>query len=144
MYKFGQRSLNNLAGCHKDLQLIAQEALKISPIDFGISEGHRSPERQLQLFREGKSTKDGYTKMSKHNLNPSMAFDFFASVPGDAKLAFDNEHLTYIAGILYAVAMRLYAEGKIDHKPRWGGNWDGDGTIIYDHGLKDRPHFEIV
>lgn len=73
-----------------------------------------------------------------------MAFDFFASVPNNAKMAFDNEHLTFIAGMMFAVAERLFNEGKITHRPRWGGNWDGDGTIIYDHSLKDRPHFELI
>lgn len=144
MNKFGRRSLTNLETCHPDLQLIAQETIKICPVDFGISEGHRTPERQKELFDQGKSCKDGYNKKSKHNLFPSMAFDFFASVPGNTKLAFDNEHLTFVAGMLFATAMQLYNQGKIKHKPRWGGNWDGDGTIIYDHTLKDRPHFEII
>jgi hypothetical protein len=33
-------------------------------------------------------------------------------------------------------------EGLIQHKVRWGGNWDRDGDLA-DNTLYDRPHLEI-
>jgi len=144
MYKFGERSLNNLESCHEDLQLIANEALKVSQVDFGISEGHRSLQRQLELFNAGKSKIDGVTKKGKHNYNPSLAFDFYAYVPGKKELAFDVTHLMYIVGVITAVGERLYQEGKISHKVRSGANWDGDGELKYDQSFFDAPHIQIV
>ena len=54
-FKFGKRSKANLDTAHIDLKVIMSVALKTSMIDFGISEGHRSLERQQKLFKEGKS-----------------------------------------------------------------------------------------
>ncbi len=70
-YKFSKRSLNNLAQCHPDLQLIAHEAIK--EIDFVVICGHRNKEDQNKAF-DG-----GFSKVrwpnSKHNKTPSLAFD---------------------------------------------------------------------
>lgn len=61
-FTFGKRSREKLSQCHPDLQLIAEESLKLSSIDFGISEGHRSVEKQQEYFRTGKSKVDGIKK----------------------------------------------------------------------------------
>ena len=140
---FGNRSKENLATCHEDLKLIANEAIKITPIDFGVSEGYRSVKRQKQLFDEGKSKIDGINRKGKHNYNPSLAFDIYIYVKGKKSLAYDEKHLTFVAGILIAVAKRLYSDGKISHILRYGGNWDGDGELIYDQSFQDLPHFEL-
>jgi peptidoglycan L-alanyl-D-glutamate endopeptidase CwlK len=140
---FGEGSKGNLDTCHNDLQLIANEAIKITPIDFGVSEGHRSVERQNKLFKEGKSKIDGINKKGKHNYSPSLAFDIYIYVKGKSKLAYDEKHLTFIGGVLIATAKRLYSEGKITHILRWGANWDGDGELIYDQSFQDLPHFEL-
>ena len=55
MYKFHQRSLNNLSTVHPDLQRVMLEAITNSPYDFGVTEGLRTKERQQQLFDQGKS-----------------------------------------------------------------------------------------
>lgn len=142
MYKFGKRSKGNLITAHKDLQTVMEESLKTSMVDFGVSEGHRSLERQKKLFDEGKSRIDGISKKGKHNYNPSLAVDIFAVVPVKGK-AFDKVHLAYLGGHILATAMRLKSVGVIDSEIRWGGNWDGDGTLLYDQKLWDMPHFEI-
>lgn len=139
---FGERSKNNLDTCHQDLQLIANEAIKITPIDFGISEGNRSLNRQKKLFDEGKSKIDGINKKGKHNYNPSLAFDIYIYITGKDR-AYDEKHLCYVGGVLSTVAKQLYKEGKIKHLLRWGANWDGDGELIYDQSFQDLPHFEL-
>ncbi|QQK88066.1 peptidoglycan hydrolase [Providencia phage PSTRCR_127] len=55
MYKLSQRSLKNLEGVHPDLVKVVKRAIEISDVDFGITEGLRSVERQRQLGKEGKS-----------------------------------------------------------------------------------------
>ena len=144
MYTFSKKSLERLSTCHSDLQLIASETIKITRIDFGISEGHRSLERQTELYNKGLSRIDGISKKGKHNHYPSMAFDFFACVPNRKDLAFDPEHLTWIGACLDTVAKVLYSNKEISHRLRWGGNWDGDGIILQDQKLWDRPHVELV
>ena len=144
MYKLSQRSWNNLKTCHEDLQKIAALAIKLTPVDFIITEGHRSKERQRQLFNEGLSKIDGYSRLGKHNYDPSMALDFCAYVPGKAKqLAFDQVHLASIGTAFHCAATLLYNEGEITHKLRWGANWDMDGELLYDQRFRDMPHVEL-
>lgn len=142
MYKFGRASKLRLQTCHKDLQLIMEESIKITDVDFGIAEGHRDIALQQQYFKEGKSKIDGISKIGKHNLLPSMATDVYPFVNGRA--CYEVEHISYLAGVIHAVAEMLYAQGKITHKLRWGGNWDMDGEILLDQSFDDRPHFELV
>ena len=141
-YHFGKRSKEVLASCHADLQLIAEEALKCSHIDFKIVEGHRSIERQRQLYNEGKSKIDGITRKGKHNYSPSLAFDVCV-VAKDAD-AYDKQHLCYLGGVITATAADLLARDLVKRSLRWGGNWDGDGVIIYDQRFIDLPHFELI
>ena len=49
-YKFGKSSLKELHSCHEDLQKILNLAISLSKIDFGISEGYRTIEKQNKLF----------------------------------------------------------------------------------------------
>lgn len=141
-YSFGQTSLTKLNSCHRDLQLIMTEAISRSKVDFGISEGKRSLARQQELYRKGLSRIDGVRKTGKHNLVPSMAVDIYAWVQGRGN--WDDAHLGYLAGVVIRAADDLLEGGKITHKIRWGGDWDGDGIIALDHSLKDLPHFELI
>ena len=146
MHKFGKNSLEKLATAHPDLQKVFSLAISRSTVDFGISEGNRSLERQKKLFDERKSRIDGITRKGKHNYSPSMAVDFYIYHPDKdvrKKIAYDLYHLAYVMGIIWACAEELYEKGEITHKLRWGGNWDSDGVIIIDQTFQDLPHVEL-
>ena len=64
IYRFSKKSLDKLASVDVRLQKLANEVLKISPIDFSITCGLRTKEEQEQLVKEGKSK----TMYSKHLL----------------------------------------------------------------------------
>lgn len=124
-----------------------QLAITRSRIDFGISEGHRSLERQKQLFDEGKSKIDGIERKGKHNHDPSEAVDIFVYHPDPElrqELAYDTGSLCYIAGVVNSCAEELIEKEEITHSIRWGGNWDKDGVILKDQNFNDLPHFEII
>lgn len=141
MGMFGKTSCKRLDTCHEDLQLIMCTAVLYSSVDFGIAEGQRPVELQQKYFREGKSKVDGINIVGKHNIIPSLAADIYLWVNGQA--LWTPEALSYVAGVIEAVAKMLYAEGKITHLIRWGGNWDKDGEILSDQQFDDRPHFEL-
>lgn len=141
---FSNRSKTKLASCHSDLQLISEESLRVSQVDFGISEGHRSVEKQLEYYNTGKSKIDGIKKKGKHNYQPSLAFDIYAYVSGKPELSFNMTYLAYLGGVITATAERLLNEGRISHKIRWGYNWDSDGEIGTDQRFQDMPHFELI
>jgi len=153
---FSKSSLSRLETCHSDLILVAKESLKVSQVDFGISQGARTIEEQQQYYNEGKSKvnpsaySDTVTLLSKGKhlidaeLRPkSWAFDFYAYVPGES-LTYDMIHLMFIVGVITATAERLRQEGKITHKIRSGTNWDRDGELKYDQSFFDAPHIEMI
>lgn len=145
-YSFGRRSKQQLDTCHEDLQKIHQLAITRTRIDYGIAEGHRSVERQQQLFAEGKSKIDGVDRLSKHNQTPSLATDIYIYHPDPglrSKLAYDKGSLCYVAGIIISCSEELIEKGEVSHRIRWGGNWDKDGVIIQDQSFNDLPHFEL-
>jgi len=143
MYKLSQRSFDNLKTCHEDLQKIFALAIQLSPVDFIITEGHRSVQRQNELFKKGVSKIDGYRILGKHNLTPSMAVDICACVKDNKKLAYDPAHLAAIGGSVFAATQILLGEKEIKHQLRWGANWDMDGEILTDQRFDDMPHFEL-
>jgi peptidoglycan L-alanyl-D-glutamate endopeptidase CwlK len=146
-YTFGENSLKKVNTCHEDLQKILKLAISRSNIDFGVTEGHRSIERQKQLFDEGKSKIDGITQKGKHNYKPSLAADIYiyhSDIETRRKLAYHKESLSYVAGIINSCANELFDQGKVSHHIRWGANWDSDGIIDLDQSFDDYPHFELV
>jgi len=148
MFKFGKRSRKNLYTCHDDLIIIAEESIKVSPVDFGIREGKRTFKKQLEYFLEGSSTLDPRIpeelKRAMHVKEPvSLAFDIYIYIPGHKELAYDLNNLCLVSGVITSTAQRLYNENKIEHLIRWGGNWDRDQEILIDQSFDDSPHFEL-
>jgi peptidoglycan L-alanyl-D-glutamate endopeptidase CwlK len=107
--------------------------------DFSIIEGHRSVERQQEMFAKGLSRADGVKNKSKHNFLPSLAFDF---MPFPGQLAGvdvwkDTQRFILIASVF------LYVGKEMGINLRWGGDWNGNGTAK-DQTLLDFPHIELV
>jgi hypothetical protein len=160
MNKFSDKSKGVLDTLDKDLQLVLIETLAISVIDFSLIEGYRSPEKQFEYFKIGREFKngvwkivdpglvittiDGSTVKGKHNYCPSQAVDLCIYIPGRPDLVYDKPHLCYLAGTIISIAEYLYRTNKITKKIIWGGNWNHNGIIIYDHSLQDLPHFQTL
>mgnify|MGYP000088152674 CR=1 FL=1 len=51
-FKLSQRSLDRLKGLDQDLIDVVQRAIDITEIDFGVSEGLRTLERQKELVEK--------------------------------------------------------------------------------------------
>ena len=54
-FKLSQRSLSKLEGVHPKLVEVVKLAITKSPLDFSISEGLRTVERQKELVAQKKS-----------------------------------------------------------------------------------------
>jgi len=132
-YQFGAKSKQTLATCHLDLQWIMREALATGLIDFSITEGHRSKDRQNNLYPKKSKVK---WPNSKHNKTPSDAVDAVPYING--KASYKYEHCIFLAGIVLACAK------KIGFNLRWGGNWDMDGEPVTDQDFQDLVHFERI
>lgn len=55
MFKFSQKSLNNLNGVHPNLVKVVKRALEITPVDFSVIEGVRTVEAQKANVAKGVS-----------------------------------------------------------------------------------------
>ena len=66
MFKFGRKSLENLKSVDERLVVLAEEVLKTTPYDFGITCGFRTVEEQQKMYERGVSKCDGIIKKSKH------------------------------------------------------------------------------
>ena len=129
MAKFGQRSLDNLAECHQDLQAVFNRV--IVTIDCSVIEGVRNAAEQDKLYRAGLS-KLRYPS-SRHNQTPSTAADV---VP--YPIDWDDYRRFYLfAGFVLGTAVELGI------KLRWGGDWNGDWHWR-DQVFHDLPHFELA
>ena len=120
-FSLGERSRINLKGVDIRLVRIVEQAIKESAIDFSVTEGLRTPERQQQLVNDGFSQ----TMKSKHLTG--HAVDLVALV--DGKVSWDKKHYPEIARAMKKAA----AEQKVNI--RWGGDFKS---------FFDGPHFELV
>lgn len=155
MNQFGTTSKERLDTCQQDLVKIFELAISRSSIDFGIAQGARTWEQQLDYFNQGKSKLDPRLEANKSRAKHvvgkgwrelSEAVDIYIYHPNyetRRKLAYDIPSLAYMAGIVQSCALELFHCGEVSHVIRWGGNWDSDGIILQDQSFDDLPHFEL-
>ena len=119
-FRFSSRSLRNLEGVHPDLVAVAHRALEITEIDFLVTEGLRTREKQLELVRAGASR----TTRSRHLTG--HAIDIAAWVAGGVRWDWP----------LYEELSRAFKQAAAELKVPivWGGDWKS---------FRDGPHYEL-
>lgn len=128
-FKFGPRSLRELQGVHPDMVAVATLALKLSPVDFAITDGTRTLEEQKEHVRTGAST----TLKSRHI--GGFAVDVVACPP--------NGKISYAPLLMLQIKEAFFAAAKQLKVPlRWGGDWNCNGDSG-DESFVDMPHFEL-
>ena len=119
-FKLSQRSLNKMIGVNPKLVEVVKLAITKSPLDFSVSEGLRTVERQKELVAQKKSQ----TMKSRHIVGEAV--DICVLVDGKANWDFENYRK--VADVFKECAKELGV------KITWGGEWTS---------LKDGPHFQI-
>lgn len=149
MFELSQRSLSRLEGVDERLVKVVCAAIKLSNVDFGVSEGLRSEERQKELVSKGASK----TMKSKHL--EGKAVDLVGYIGGQV-----SWEVTTYDDIAEAIRMAAKAEGV---KLRWGAAWHIDDICAYSGTMEeamndyidlrrsqgrrpfiDAPHFELM
>ena len=142
------RSRERLAGVKPDLADTVKRALELSPIDFGVSEGKRTLERQKLLVSQGASQ----TMKSKH-------------LTGDAVdlVGYLDGHVSWEMPIYCKIADAVrQAAIETGVSIRWGGAWQARDIRLHEGGMDeaqdayidlrrsqgrslflDGPHFEL-
>lgn len=118
--KFGERSEKNLVGVHPDLVKVMRLAIEQTTVDFAITEGLRTKERQKELFDQKKSRTMNSRHLTGH------AVDVMAYVDGKGSWMWD----------LYEVINKAVQDAADELKVSivWGGSWVS---------FRDGPHFEL-
>ena len=119
-FKLSQRSLDKMIGVNPKLVEVVKLAITKSPLDFSVSEGLRTVERQKELVAQKKSQ----TMKSRHIVGEAV--DICVLVDGKANWDFENYRK--VADVFKECAKELGV------KITWGGEWTS---------FKDGPHFQI-
>lgn len=114
------RSLNNLKGVHPDLVRVIVRADEIGPLEFIVTEGIRTVERQKQLFRDKKSK----TMKSRHLTGHAVDL----AVVENGKVTWDWSKYEELNQQVHDAAK---LEGVVIE---WGGNWTS---------FRDGVHFQL-
>jgi len=148
---FSKLSRSRLMTCHPDLITIAETAIKY--YDFSVICGKREKIEQEAAYKKG------YSKLhypdSRHNQSVIMKDDSISDAmdlaPYSNKLKavdWDNlEAFRFLGGLIIGISEMLYSEGKIHHRVRWGGDWNGYKDYyndFKDQKFIDLPHFELI
>lgn len=125
-FYLGKTSLSNLSGVHPDLVRVVKRAITITKIDFGVTEGLRTYERQMEMLSRGKSK----TKHSKHLMQAdgySHAVDLYCR-DNKGNVTWKYEWFRLVIQAMFTAAI---IEGVMI---KAGGLW---------RTFQDSPHFEL-
>ena len=149
MFSFSKKSFEKMEGINPELEQLARTAISLTSVDFGISEGLRTIERQKKLVEQKRSQ----TLKSKHI--DGKAIDVFAVIDGE---------ICWEIGVYDDIADAFALASRSLGTPlRWGaawtvrdiGAWEGsmeDAMNSYidtrrgegRRPLIDGPHFELM
>lgn len=118
MFKFSQRSEDNLNGVHPDLVKVVRLALQKTTVDFSVLEGVRTLERQKKLLEQGVSK----TLNSRHITGHAVDL-------GPVPLDWKN-----LAGFKAISEAMKSAAKELGISIEWGGDWKK---------FVDCPHFQL-
>ncbi|ALL37794.1 M15 family metallopeptidase [Serratia marcescens] len=117
---FSPRSEKNLQGVNPALIAVVRRALELSPVDFGITEGLRTLERQREMVQTGKSQ----TLKSRHLTGHAVDV-----------VAYLGTNISWEWRYYEQIATAFKQAGKeLGTVIEWGGDWKT---------LKDGPHFQL-
>ena len=117
------RDWKRLKGVHPALIAVVDEA-SLAGIDFMVTEGIRSIERQTWLFENGKSR----TMNSRHLTGHAVDLAVIETTPEGPVARWDWPTYKLLASVMKNCA------DKFKTKITWGGDWPT---------LRDGPHFEL-
>lgn len=119
-FRLSSRSLARLDGVHPDLVRVVKRAIELTPVDFGITEGLRTKERQRQLVQAGASR----TMNSRHLTGHAVDV-----------VAYIGSEVRWDWGLYPRIAKAFrQAAAELNVPIVWGGDWVK---------LRDGPHFEL-
>jgi len=124
-FVMSHQSRQKMQGVHPLLKQVVETAMSLSAVDFKVTEGVRSAERQAELLADGRS----WVKTSKHQADPTNGLGHAVDVMAlpTPEGSWDWEHYEQINDAMQAASKRHNA------RITWGGCW----------ATKDGCHFQL-
>lgn len=124
-----QRDLSRLQGVHPSLVMVVKKCAEITDIEFIVTEGLRTLDRQKVLLKEGKTTTLNSKHLTGHAVDLAVWFDYDKDKVVDAnELSWKFEFYKQLADNMKKAA------AAVGVAIEWGGDWKS---------FKDGPHFQI-
>jgi len=149
-FALSQRSLDNLVGVDDRLVRVVKRAIQLTKVDFGVTEGVRTAERQRELFdkgasqiREGGKHVEGKAVDLMAYIGPraSWELNLYDDIADAMKAAANEEN----------VPLRWGAAWSVKDIRKWQGTMESAMNSYIDEcraqnrrPFIDGPHFEIV
>jgi peptidoglycan L-alanyl-D-glutamate endopeptidase CwlK len=149
-FKLSARSIDRLVGVNPNLIRVVQRAIELTKVDFAVTEGLRTPERQRELYLKGASQiKEGGTHIE------GRAIDVVAYIGNriswELNLYDDIADAMRLAAIETNVGLRWGAAWNVPDIRKWNGSMESAMMHYIDTRRKqgqrpfiDGPHFELV
>jgi peptidoglycan L-alanyl-D-glutamate endopeptidase CwlK len=149
-FKLSARSIDRLVGVNPNLIRVVQRAIELTKVDFAVTEGLRTPERQRELYAKGASQiKEGGTHIE------GRAIDVVAYIGNriswELNLYDDIADAMRLAAIEANVGLRWGAAWNIPDIRKWNGSMESAMMHYIDTRRKqgqrpfiDGPHFELA
>jgi peptidoglycan LD-endopeptidase CwlK len=119
-FRLSRRSLERMQKVHPDLVKVVMLAIELTEVDFGVTEGVRTIEKQREYFAKGASKTMNSRHLTGH------AVDLVAYIGAEVRWDWPLYHKI-------ADAMKR-AANSLNVPIVWGGDWKS---------FKDGPHFEL-
>ena len=149
-FRLSQRSRNNLAGVRPELVRVVERAIQLTKVDFAVTEGLRSPERQRELFEKGASQ---IAEGGKHVTGEAVDLVAFLGnrISWELNLYDDIADAMKQAAIETAVGLRWGAAWNVPDIRAWRGTMEEAMNYYVDERRRqgrrpfiDAPHFELI
>lgn len=125
-FQLSRASEQRLVGVHPDLIRVVRVAILQSKIDFTVSEGLRTLDRQRELFSQGRSQ----TIRSRHLTGHAVDLVPLRDIDGDGDLDASWKREDYFP-VVDAMRASAAAAGVLIE---WGGDWQT---------FHDLPHWQL-
>lgn len=119
-FRLSSRSIERMQGVHPDLVKVVMLAIQLTEVDFGVTEGMRTIEKQREYVARGASKTMNSRHLTGH------AVDLVAYIGAEVRWDWPLYHKI-------ADAMKRAAK-ELNVPIVWGGDW---------RSFKDGPHFEL-
>ncbi len=119
-FRLSSRSIERMQGVHPDLVKVVMLAIQLTEVDFGVTEGMRTIEKQREYVARGASKTMNSRHLTGH------AVDLVAYIGAEVRWDWPLYHKI-------ADAMKRAAK-ELNVPIVWGGDWTS---------FKDGPHFEL-